>query len=84
MPRKDSLQIDEVFTGRFALVGTVGKKTAVLSVAEDGDSDEDVLAAAERWRNELLRPIRHRRVVDKNADVDRVKGNSCPPSQASG
>lgn len=83
MPRKDSLQIDEVFTGRFALVGTVGKKTAVLSVAEDGDSDEDVLAAAVRWRAELLRPIRHRR-VDKNADVDRVKGNSCPPSQASG
>lgn len=84
MPRKDSLRIDEIFTGRFALVGTVGKYTAVLSVAQDGDSDEDVLAAAEGWRKELLRPIRHRRLVDKKADADRVKGNSCPPSQASG
>lgn len=84
MPRKDSLRLDEVFTGRFALVCTVGKYAAVLAVAQDGDSDEDVLRAAEGWRKELLRPIRHRRVVDKTADVDRVKGNSCPPSQASG
>lgn len=77
------MRAGEVFTGRFAYVGPIGKHTAVVSVAQDGDSDEDVLAAAERWRVELLRPIRHRR-VDKNADVDRVKGNSCPPSQASG
>ena len=82
MAKRVSIRVGQVFSGRAALVGWLGK-AAVLSVGEGQDSDADILTAADGWRKELARPIRHRR-VDKAAILVNDKANPSPPSQASG
>lgn len=83
MPARIPLRRGRVcqFSGPFALITTKGN-VAYLSVATESDGliegPEEVLAAAEAWREEMESPIRGR--IDKVDPVGKDKDNSCPPS----
>lgn len=83
MPAKIPLRRGRVcqFSGPFALITTKGN-VAYLSVATENDGlidgPEEVLAAAEVWREEMESPIRGR--IDINAIPGNDISNSCPPS----